>query len=212
MDNKEKFYNILTAYFQHASLREVERTGWVKWNVSGRRESVLDHVSDAQHLALLLYSEFEELADINIEHVIVMLSVHEEAESAIGDITPYDGISEEEKAKMEKEAFIAHFQSFKRSGYFISLFDEFEARETKEAKFAYLCDKLDADLQANYYSSQKRCSIANATYEIVSHPEAQKIISDGAKTVWDVFYEADKAKYEGTFLEEFFTFLKDTRL
>ena len=212
MDNKEKFYNILTAYSQHVSLREVERSAWVKWNISGRRESDLEHISDAEHLAFLFYSEFEELADVNIEHVIAMLSVHEEGESVIGDITPYDGISEQEKAKMEREAFIAHFQGFKRSDYFISLFDEFEARETKEAKLAYLCDKLDADLQANYYSSQGRCSIANATYEIVSNPEIQKIIAGGAKTVWDVFYEADKAKFEGTFLEEFFTFLKDIQL
>lgn len=207
--NKEKVFNILDFYWGHSILKEKERTGWIAWNISGRRESVAEHISSAQALALALYSEFDELENINIEHVLTLLSIHEEGESKIGDITPYQGISEEEKAKMEKEAVVSIFSKLKRGQRFIDLFDEFEARETAEAKLAYLCDKLDCDLQAHDYSDQGRCSIENATYKMVSNDNIQKILSEGAKTVWDVFWKADKSKYEGTFLEEFFSLLKE---
>lgn len=207
--DKEKFLKVLRFYWYHSSLKDLERTGWKKWNVSGRRESVSEYISKAQGLALALYSEFDELKDINIERVITMLSVHEEGEPSIGDITPYDGVTDEEKAIIEREAVVSAFSYLKRSSYFISLFDEFEARETKEAKLAYICDKLDPDLQAQDYSHEGRCTIQNATYEIVSNPKIQEIIKNGAITVGDVFLEADKPKYEGTFLEDFYNSLKE---
>lgn len=207
--NESKFLNVLEFYWGHSILKEKERTGWVNWNVTGRRESVAEHISSAQALALALYSEFDELENINIEHVITLLSIHEEGESKIGDITPYQGVSEEEKAKMEREAVVSIFGKLKRRQRFIALFDEFEAKETPEAKLAYLCDKLDCDLQAHDYSDQGRCSIENATYKMVSNPKIQQILSEGANTVWDVFWKADKPKYEGTFLEEFFSSLRD---
>lgn len=207
--NTKKFCNVLGFYWNHLILKETERTGWIQWNVSGRRESITDHVSSAQALAFALYSEFDELESINIDHVNTLLAFHEEAEGKIGDITPYQGIDPKEKARREREAYVSICANLKRGNYLLSLFDEFEAKETPEAKFAYLCDKLDCDLQAKNYDFEDRCSIENATYKNVSNPAIQKIISNGAKTVWDVFWEADKSKYEGTFLEEFFTFLKD---
>lgn len=156
-----------------------------------------------------MFSELDELQSINIEHVITLLSIHEEGETRIGDIVPYDGITPEEKAKMEREAVVSIFENLRIGKWLISLFDEFEAKETPEAKFAYYCDKLDFDLRMHEYSSDGRCSINTATYERVSLPSVQEILSNGAKTVWDVLYEEDKKIYEGTYLEEFFNFMKD---
>lgn len=199
--------NVLDFYYSHCSLQEKERTGWKKWNVAGRRESITDHISNAQALAWALYSEFD--LDISIERVISMLSLHEKGEEVIGDITRYDNISKEEKEKREKEAVDMLCSKLKKGNYIVSLIDEFNRRETPEAQFAYLCDKLDCDLRARFYSASGRCSIENATYQMVSIPEIQEIIKNGAKTVWDVFYEADKFIYEGTFLEDFFSSIKE---
>lgn len=206
-NEEKKVFNVLDFYLSHSELKEKERSGWIKWNVSGRRESVADHISSVQALAWALWSELE--LDIDIFKVIAMLSIHEEGESKIGDITPYDGVSSKTKAEIEKEAVDSICKSLKRGNIIVSLFDEFEAQETPESKFAYLCDKLDCDLQAKLYSVDERCSISNATYCIVSNEKVQRIIQDGAKTVWDVFYEADKHIYEDTCLEEFFSILKD---
>ncbi len=198
----EKLSHVMEFYVRHSILKETERKGWIKWNVTGRRESIADHISSAQALAWALYSEFD--LNVNIEHVISLLSLHEEGETLIGDITPYEGITPEEKLEKEREAIVSIYKDLKQGKYLISLFDEFEARKTTEAQFAYLCDKLDCDLQAMFYSDEERCTIANATYEMVSNKQVQQIIQKGAKTVWEVFYEADKHIYEGTFLEEFF--------
>lgn len=207
MNHEELLSKVLDFYVTHSSLKETERTGWKRWNVNGRRESVTDHISSAQALAWALYSEFE--LDLDIFRVIAMLSIHEEGESIIGDIPPYDGEVTLTKPEREKAAVDSICNKLKRGNIIVSLFDEFEAKQTKESKFAFLCDKLDCDLQAKLYSDNERCTINNATYQIVSNEEIQSIIANGAKTVWDVFWEADKHYYEDTFLGEFFSSLKD---
>lgn len=206
MSEKTKILKVVDFYVKHSVLKEKERTGFIKWNVSGRRESVAEHISSAQSLAWALWSEYD--LDLDIFKVIAMLSVHETGESIIGDITPYDGVSLITKAEYEKAAVNSICEKLTKGNMIVSLFDEFEAKETPEAKFAYLCDKLDCDLQAKLYSDAKRCSILNATYGMVSNEEIQSIIENGAKTVFDVFWAADKHIYEGTFLEEFFNELK----
>lgn len=201
-----KVRNVLSFYKTLSILKEKERTGWQKWNVIGRRESVNDHTTSCQHLALALYSEYD--INVNIEHVILLLSVHEIGESIVGDITRYDGVSASSKAEREKKAVDYICQPLNKGNMLVSLFDEFEAKETPEAKFAFLCDKLDCDLQAWLYSKANRCSIEDATYERVNIKEIQEIIENGAKTVFDVFWEADKQFYEGTYLQSFFAMLK----
>lgn len=203
------FFTVLDFYDNLSVLKEKERTGWIKWNVTGRRESVNDHTTSAQYLAWALYCEYD--IDVNIEHVIALLSFHEPGESRIGDITPYDGVDPVLKAKREREAVISLCSNFKKRNILISLFDEFEAKETPEAIFAFLCDKLDCILQARLYSNSDRCSIEKATYQMISIKEIQEIIENGAKTVFDVFFEADKPKFDGTYLENFFAMLKDAQ-
>ena len=204
---EKKIFKVLDFYLTHSKLKEKERAGWIKWNVSGRRESVTDHISSCQALAWALYSEYE--LELDIFRVIAMLSVHEEGESIIGDITPYDGKETITKSEREKAAVDSICENLKRGNVIVSLFDEFEAKETPEAKFAFLCDKLDCDLQAKLYSDRKRCSIANATYGMVSNPQIQEILENGAKTVFEVFWEADMHYYTDSFLEGFFLKLKE---
>lgn len=199
--------NVLNFYQTLSILKETERTGWQKWNIIGRRESINDHTTSCQHLAFALYSEYD--INVNIEHVILLLSIHEIGESIIGDITRYDGISASSKSECEKAAVAQICAPLNKGNILLSLFYEFEAKETPEAKFAFLCDKLDCDLQAWLYSKAGRCSIENATYERVSIKEILEIIENGAKTVFDVFWESDKALYEGTYLESFFAMLKN---
>ena len=38
---------------------------------------------------------------------------------------------------------------------------EFDARETKEAKFAYFCDKLECDIQSKLYDEEASADLTN---------------------------------------------------
>ena len=57
--------------------------------------------------------------------------------------------------------------------------------------FAYLCDKLDFDLQARLYCNDNRCSIEKATYEMISIKQIQDKVFVGFKeTGWEVLKNA----------------------
>lgn len=207
---KEKLLNILHYYYETATLKEVERTGWNYWNVSreGRIESIPEHIYGTQHLAMAIFSEFD--LDIDIFKVVTMLSLHETEEINIGDKTPFDNVSEKEKLDMGKIAVDKTFSTLRKKAMFIKIIDEFNGRQTPEAKFAYLCDKMECDLQAKKYSDEGRCSFENVSPNILNDERVQKIIADGAKTVADVFIDYDAYRYsQDSIFSDMIHFLKE---
>jgi putative hydrolase of HD superfamily len=91
----------------------------------------------------------------------MMSLVHDLAEADVGDITPphASGIPREEKLRMEKEAMeriaglLGHpsIQSLR----VLSLWDEYEARETQEAKFVKDLDLFELATQGFEYENSK---------------------------------------------------------
>lgn len=207
---KEKLLNVLHYYYDTASLKEVERTGWKYWNVSrdGRIESIPEHIYGTQQLAIAIFSEFN--LDIDIFKVVTMLSVHETEEINIGDKTPFDNISDQEKLEIGKVAVAKTFSTLSQKEMFIRLVDEFNERKTPEAKFAYYCDKMECDLQAKKYFDEDRCSFDKVSPNIMNDKRVQKIISEGAKTVGEVFIDYDTYRYaESDIFTEMIHFLKE---
>lgn len=206
----KKLLNVLHYYYETSTLKEVERTGWKYWNVSKdkRIESIAEHIYGTQHLAMAIFSEFN--LKIDIFKVVTMLSLHESEEINMGDKTPFDGISEEEKLNMGKKAVEKTFSALTKREVFTSLIDEFNTKQTPEAQFAYLCDKMECDLQAKKYSDEGRCSFDNISSKLLNDPRVKKIIENGAKTVADVFIEYDTYRYtESPIFSELIKFLKD---
>ena len=102
-----KLENAMRFYLLATRLKYKIRSGWDEkhWNVSKERlESVAEHVYGTCILAISLDSEFECYIDLN--KVIKMLVIHELGEVVIGDITPFDNVSKEEKLRLEHEAII----------------------------------------------------------------------------------------------------------
>jgi putative hydrolase of HD superfamily len=136
--SKEK--NVLDYYILCNKLKNVVRTGWLNWNVKRERvESIAEHVYGVQMLALAMKSEYE--YDIDIMKVIYMLAIHELGETIIGDLTQFD-IDKKEKEKIEHEAVHKILSSLIDGDKIEELFLEFDEHKTKEAMFAYECDKL----------------------------------------------------------------------
>ena len=144
--------NVINYYVMCNRLKNVIRKGWKDWNVKRERiESVAEHVYSTQMLALAIYSEYE--YDLDINKVILMLEIHELGETVIGDLTLFD-IDKKEKEKIEHEAVHKILEPLKIGPKVEDLFLEFDARETEEAKFAYLCDKFEAELQSKLYDEE----------------------------------------------------------
>lgn len=90
--------------------------------------------------------------------------IHDLGESIVGDITPVDNVTEEEKHEWERvydHLFIHHMQNaflqittdFPKAlaDEFISLWEEYEAQETIASHYVFDFDKLDMLIQANQY-------------------------------------------------------------
>lgn len=193
-----KLRNSMRFYLLATQLKYKIRSGWNKthWNVSKERlESIAEHVYGTCILALSIDSEFK--TDLDINKVIKMLVLHELGEVIIGDITPFDNITPEEKMKREHEAMKAVIGNLVNHQEFLSLLLEFDAKQTKEAIFAYHCDKLEADIQAKVYQDMGcQNSLDEQENNVVfKSDKVQQMIKDGAKTAFDIWYEWDKSLY-----------------
>lgn len=144
--------NVISYYVLCNKLKDTIRSGWQKWHVQRERlESIAEHVYGVQMLAIAMYSEYD--YDISIEKVILMLAVHELEETVIGDLVPFE-ITKAEKAKIGHEAVERILDGISDKADLKSLIYEFDAESTPEAKFAHLCDKLEADIQCKLYDEE----------------------------------------------------------
>ena len=167
--------NVIKYYVLCNKLKDVIRTGWKDWNVKRDRiESVAEHIFGVQMLAIAMKSEYE--YDINLSKVIMMLAVHELEEIYIGDLTLFQ-ISKEEKEKIGHEAVIKVLDGLLDKEQIINLIMEFDKRETKEAKFAYQCDKLECDLQSKLYDEEKCVDLDEQDNLAVKDSDVQKLLA-----------------------------------
>lgn len=188
-----KEQNVVNYYVLCNKLKNVVRTGWVDWKVNRKRiESIAEHIFGVQMLAIAMKSEFE--YDIDIMKVIYMLAIHELGEIIIGDLTQFE-ISNDEKERIEHEAVHNILSPLIDGGKIEKLFEEFDAKETPEAMFAYQCDKLEADIQSKLYD-QERCVDLNHQEgnDIMNDDLVKKLLSD-QKSWSEMWLEFSQKKY-----------------
>ncbi len=192
----KKNENILHFYLLATTLKNKIRQGSIYWNVEGpRRESVAEHVYDVCMLAIAIYSEYN--LDLDIYKALVMLLIHELEEIIIGDITPFDSVSEQEKIELGKKAVQNILSSLTQKEEYISLTNEFNNRETKEAKFAYLCDKLDFDIQMKLYIDKGLIKLDKSLDSpVFKNPWIKQLIENGCTNPADIFYKYDYSKFK----------------
>lgn len=174
MSKEEKVINY---YVLCNKLKDVIRTGWQDWKVKRDRiESVAEHIYGVEMLAIAMKSEFQ--YDVDIMKVIFMIAIHELGETVIGDLTQFQ-ITKEEKEKIEHEAVHQILKDLLDGEQIEKLFLEFDAHETKEALFAYQCDKLECDLQCKLYDEEKLVDLNNQEgNKTINNSKVKKLLSE----------------------------------
>ena len=165
-------------------LKDIIRTGWKNWRVKRERiESVAEHIFGVQMLALAMKSEYQ--YDIDIMKVIYMIAIHELGEAIIGDLTQFQ-ISKEEKEKIEHEAMHTILNGLLDGPQIEQLFLEFDAHSTKEAMFAYQCDKLECDLQSKLYDEEGCVDLNKQDNDALENERVQTLLKTGMNwsTMW----------------------------
>lgn len=195
---KDKFKSAMRFYLAATQLKYKIRSGWdqTHWGITKERiESVAEHIYGTCILAISITSEFD--CDIDQNKVLKMLVIHELGEVIIGDITPFDNVSKEEKMRIEHEAIVKVIGDLATKDELVSLLFEFDERKTKEAIFAYHCDKLEADIQSKVYQDMGcHHSLDDQEHNAVFKSTlVQNMIANGAQTPFDIWYEWDKNLY-----------------
>ena len=130
----------------------VKRKGWYDRNIKRFRvESVADHIFGSEMLAYAMYSEFD--YDVDINKVILMISLHELEETIIGDLTPHD-ISRKEKKVLDRKILLELLKMIPNGDFIKDILLEYETGESKEAKFAYQVEHAECDMQAKLYAEE----------------------------------------------------------
>lgn len=195
--NSEKMKNVVEFYYENVrGLKETERQGWIDWSVSGRRESIPEHCWSAQILAFAIWSEFD--LDLDIYKVMLMLPFHETEEIKIGDNTPFGSMTPEEKLQRGHKAVRDICSRLSKGKIIIDLINEFDAKETPEAQYAYMCDKMDCDLMAKLFSDLDRVSMENMPEGVKKNAQIKQIMESKPETVAELWLEYDRPKYQSS--------------
>ena len=197
----EKAAKVLEYYILCNKLKDSIRTGWINWGVDRDRvESIAEHVYGTQQLAFAMWSEYN--YDVDIAKVAMMLAIHELEETVIGDLTMFQ-ISKEEKEKIGHEAVNKILSNLNMGDKLKELIYEFDERKTKEAKFAYMCDKLECDLQCKLYDDEACVDLSVQEGNIsFNDPLVQELLNKD-KCWSEMWFEFGRSKYpyDENFLE-----------
>ncbi len=171
---------------QLAFVREVDKLKHIfrrNWLLNGSRlENDAEH---SWHLALMAFLLPEYAADENLDvtRVLKMVVVHDLVEIDAGDTYAYDSKGRETQAERELRAADRIFSLLPpdQASEFRALWEEFEARETAEARYAGALDRLQP-LMHNYFTEGRAWREHGITADQVvvrCHP-----IVDGAPRLW----------------------------
>jgi 5'-deoxynucleotidase len=149
-------------------LKDTPRAGWALRGISAP-ESVAEHSHRAALLALVLAPRAA--PPLDAARCVAMALVHDLAESLVGDITPYDGISADEKRRRE-EAAMRELAALAGDPSLLGLWREYDAGRTAEARFVKELDKLETVLQAAEYG-QGDAAAAGALDEFWANADAR---------------------------------------
>lgn len=105
--------------------------------------------NDAEHswhlcLVVIVLAEYANQPDLDVLRVLKMLILHDIVEIDAGDTFAYDTVGMSDQHEREAVAADRLFGLLPEDQFreFRGLWDEFEARETPEAKFAAACDRF----------------------------------------------------------------------
>jgi len=162
-------------------LKNVERRTWI--TRQDRRENSAEHSWHVAVAALVL-AEYARSSNIDLGKVVQMLLLHDIVEIKAGDTFVYDENLDQGKKSREEEAAHRLFGLLPpdQGAVFRSLWEEFEARRTLEARFAAAIDRL-LPILMNYARGGQLWREHGITAERVR--SRNRHIEEGSKALWE---------------------------
>ncbi len=133
---------------------------------------------------------------VDLGKAITMLLIHDIVEIDAGDSFLYSAERSDAHAKERQSAQrIFGMLGPAQRDHFLQLWEEFEARESNEARFASVFDRMEPILQ-NYANEGSTWKQNHVTYEMVV--SKNRHIAEGSQTIWEfVLFLLDDAVHKG---------------
>jgi putative hydrolase of HD superfamily len=142
-------------------LKTTKRAGWRRFGIN-HCESISDHMYRMSILTMMAPASLS--ANLDLAKCTRMALIHDMAESLVGDITPVDPVSKEEKSRRESETMdyictnlLGKFNGGLNGAEMRALWQEYEDSVTKESLFVHDIDKIELLLQMVEYERSSGC-------------------------------------------------------
>ena len=141
---------MLSTLIELQRLKRLDRTGWTLRGLPNGTESVAAHSFGVGATAMLLADRcVARGVTVNVEKLLRLALLHDWAEVRVGDMprtaTLYFG--SEARKQAETAAFSDIVREIDADGSYISLYNEYERRESFEARLVKAADVLDLLIQ-----------------------------------------------------------------
>lgn len=141
---------MLATLIELQRLKRLDRTGWILRGLPNGTESVGAHSFGVALTAMLLADEVSKQGvEVDVEKVIRIALLHDWAEVRVGDM-PRTGASyfgEEARKQAESAAFKDIVSSLSTASRYLELYNEYEHRESLEARLVKAADIIDLLVQ-----------------------------------------------------------------
>lgn len=175
-------------YLTFDMLGDLRRSGPLQWKVDRfRTEDVKDHVFDLILMTKLIEPYMPSYIDT--DKMIDYAIVHDLEEVITGDITTFEGITKEEKERVNKIAMDYLINEYKDILNINRLLTDFENKSDIEAKVLHMLDKVNSSISFLKYDSENKVDMDNpAIIECLrTNKDVLKLRSEGL-SLGEIFY------------------------
>lgn len=169
-------------------LGDTIRTGMLLWKIDRERlEDVKNHVFDLLTITRILKEKFPDCLDYDKMYDYILC--HDLPEAITGDITKFEGVSDDERRKVTNVAMQYLIDNFGDVLDFKNILANYEMRRDLESKVVHMIDKVHSATTFIKYEAEKHIDFNNDIIEKLRyHPFVDQRIREG-KDVADIFYE-----------------------
>jgi putative hydrolases of HD superfamily len=152
-------------------------------------ESISDHMYRMSILTMMAPSSLS--SKLDILKCCRMALIHDMAESIVGDITPVDPVSKEEKSRRESETMdyicnnlLGKFNGGLNGQELRQIWQEYEDSETLESKFVHDIDKLELILQMLEYERVHKRDLGQFTW-VATKIQSPEVLAWVEQIFWE---------------------------
>lgn len=185
----KNFKNDVKLFMVFDILGDTKRTGPNLWQINRfRLEDIKDHILDLTLIARILKKYLPE--HIDYDKINDYILCHDLPEAITGDITKFEGVSEEEITRVTTIAINYLSEHFKDVMDLKTILTNYEEKKDLESKIVNMIDKVHSSTTFIKYQSEQDIDMddPNIIKELRNHPFVVEKINQGYDLA-DIFFE-----------------------